>query len=207
MSLQVQTVHYSFGDYMTKRRWTSIWAQYKTISELAPDSTLEIGPGLGLLKLIGNLYGIDITTFDLDSDLKPDFVGNVTNLPFNENKFDLVCAFQVLEHLKYEDAQLALREMKRVSGRNILISLPNAQLVWRYCIYLPKFGERKSMFARPFWKPVEHKFDGEHYWELNKRGYEVERFLSDISKEFRILKNWRSWDNPYHHFFLLEKLG
>ena len=161
--IQVNKDHYSFGTYMTRRRWASIWTQLREISRLSPDRILEVGPGKGLLKEIGALEGLNISTVDLDPDLKPDHVGTLQSLPFENDSYDLVCAFQVLEHIEYADVPSALRELKRVSAKNVLISLPNAQVVWRYRIYFPKIGERDLMFPRPFWKAVDHKFDGEHY--------------------------------------------
>jgi hypothetical protein len=202
--IQVNKDHYSFGSYMTMRRWASIWTQLHEISKLSPDKVLEVGPGKGVLKAIGAFEGLNISTVDLDPDLKPDHIGTLQSLPFESGSYDLVCAFQVLEHIEYVDVPSALRKLKRVSAKNVLISLPNAQIVWRYRIYLPTIGERDFMFRRPFWKAVDHKFDGEHYWELNKKGYEVDKIVADFAKEFKILKHWRLWDNPYHHFFLLE---
>ena len=202
--IQVDKDHYNFADYMTKRRWASFWTQLNEISRLSPDKVLEVGPGKGLLKEIGALERFNISTVDHDSDLKPDHVGSIQSLPFENGSFDLVCAFQVLEHIEYADVPNALRELKRVATKHVLISLPNAQVVWRYRIYLPTLGERDFMFRRPFWKAVEHKFDGEHYWELNKKGYEVDNVLAGLSREFAIVKHWRCWDNPYHHFILLR---
>lgn len=205
-AVQVEKTHYLFSKYMTKGRWSSIWHQLSIISKLDPDSILEVGPGLGVLKAVGALYGFTVTTVDIDPGLEPDYVGGVTNLPFKDEAFDLICAFQVLEHLPYSELNKALRDLKRVTSKYVLISLPNADVVWRYKVYVPKLGEYDFMISRPFRKPAEHMFDGEHYWELNKKGYDLNRVLSDFSREFIVKDNWQLWDNPYHHFFLLEKL-
>lgn len=202
--IQVGKTHYNFSDYMIKRRWISIWSQLSEISKLKPKNVLEIGPGLGILKAVGKLHDLNITTLDMDPELSPDTVGDVLNIPFDDGSFEVVCAFQVLEHLPYETFIPALRELKRITSDSIIISLSNAKEVWRFHIYVPKLGDYEFMFPRPFWKPPLHKFDGEHYWEINKKNYELNQVVSDISSELEIVKHWRLWENPYHHFFLLK---
>ncbi|MBN8868789.1 MAG: methyltransferase domain-containing protein [Solirubrobacterales bacterium] len=50
-------------------------------------------------------------------------VGNLLELPFEESSFDLVLCLEVLEHLPEPGAGLA--ELARVSGRDIVISVPH----------------------------------------------------------------------------------
>lgn len=202
--IQVTTEHYRFRDYMIKRRWLSIWTQLSELSDLSTNSILEIGPGLGVLQHVARLHRINIDSCDIDPELNPDHIGSITELPLDDDSYDVVCAFQVLEHIEYESVAAGLREMARVSRKYVFLSVPNAQVVWRFHLYFPKYGERRFMFARPFWSPKAHRFNGEHYWELNKLKYSVERFISDIPSCLTIKKHWRDWDNPYHHFFLLQ---
>jgi ubiquinone/menaquinone biosynthesis C-methylase UbiE len=49
--------------------------------------------------------------------------GTIYKLPYPDNKFDLVICTEVLEHL--ENPELALMELKRVSNKYVLISVPN----------------------------------------------------------------------------------
>jgi hypothetical protein len=48
-------------------------------------------------------------------------------LPFASGSFDMVCAFEVLEHLTDEQRQTVTSEMRRVARRWILISVPDNQ--------------------------------------------------------------------------------
>ena len=201
---QVDRSHYEFGSYMSKGRWNSVWHQLEETMSLNPRSVLEVGPGPGTFKSIGKSFGLDIKTFDLDPDLEPDFVGSATSMPLSDDQFDIVCAFQVLEHLPYEDALLAFAEMARVSNSHIILSLPDAKPVWRYRIFVPKFGNIDRLIARPFWKPVEHKFDGQHYWEVNKLGYDLDKIQRDFSAYGKLIKSYRVAENPYHRFFVFQ---
>jgi SAM-dependent methyltransferase len=58
--------------------------------------------------------------------------GSITALPFKNNTFDLVCAFDVIEHV--EDDQLAVNELKRVTKNNalVLITVPAFMSLWSH---------------------------------------------------------------------------
>jgi SAM-dependent methyltransferase len=55
---------------------------------------------------------------------------SMTALPFDDASFDLVCAFDVIEHI--EDDQLAIREAARVlkQGGAYLFTVPAYQFLW-----------------------------------------------------------------------------
>src|SRR3546814_1897093 len=87
----------------------------------------------------------------------------------------------MLEHVPYDVSLAAFAEMSRVANRAVIISLPNAWKHWRLTFVLPKIGERHVLIPKPFLKRPKHQFDGEHYWELNKAGYEFDRVVRDLS--------------------------
>lgn len=202
---QVDKSHYDFQRYMSKRRWSSVWHQVDEVLTLQPKKVLEIGPGPGVFKAIGSLAGLHVETMDIDPDLKSDHVGSVFDIPFEDGAFDVVCAFQMLEHLPYEDSLKAFSQMARVANKNIVISLPDAKVLWPYSIHLPKLGEFKWHVSRPFYKLKSHDFDGEHYWEINKAGYPLSRLLNDLGNFAILLKTFRVHENPYHRFLVYAR--
>jgi hypothetical protein len=112
---------------------------------------------------------------------------------------------KMLEHLPYEAALQAFGEMVRVRRSHVIISLPDARPVWRYQIHIPKLGPCDFFIPRPLFKAAAHEFDGEHYWELNKRGYALSRVIADFSKHMRLVNTYRVFENPYHRFFVFER--
>jgi ubiquinone/menaquinone biosynthesis C-methylase UbiE len=172
------------------------------VIRLKPANVLEIGPGPGAFKQMPTLFGLRVETLDLDPDLKPDHVGSATALPFADASYDVVCAFQMLEHLPYQAALQAFSEMVRVSRRHVVISLPDARPVWPYWIHIPKFGNLALLFPRPIMKQPEHVFDGEHHWEINKKGYGLGRVIKDFGRLCQLTKTYRVFENPYHRFFV-----
>lgn len=55
---------------------------------------------------------------------------SLTDLPFEDNTFDMVCAFDVIEHI--EDDQLAMSEIYRVlkPGGQSILTVPAYQFLW-----------------------------------------------------------------------------
>ncbi len=201
---QVDKTHYEFARYMSKNRWASVWYQVDEVLRCNPSNVLEIGPGPGIFKQTASLFGIRVETLDLDPDLKPDHVGSATALPFEDSSYDVVCAFQMLEHLPYETAMQAFAEMVRVSRRHVVISLPDARPVWPYRIHIPKLGAWYLLFPRPILKQSKHIFDGEHFWEINKKGYGLTRIINELDRMCPLVKTYRIFENPYHRFFVFK---
>ena len=204
---QVDTSHYEFSAYMTKARWCSVWHQIDEIQKIKPKNILEIGPGSGILKTLLEPMGLRVETLDIDLALNPSYVGSVTEMPFQDSSYDVVCAFQMLEHLPYEDSIKAFKEMVRVSRKNVLISLPDFKMTLQYKFYLPRLGNYEFLVPHPRYKPQDHQFDGEHYWEINKRGYSLQRVTADLSQHAKLMKTYQVFENPYHRFFIFKKFG
>lgn len=103
-----------------------------------PLRILNIGVATGattaMLEKFGRVisleYDEDCCIFLCD-ELKMSVInGSILNLPFGEEEFDLVCAFDVIEHVN--DDALAVQEMKRVckTGKNIFITVPALMILW-----------------------------------------------------------------------------
>lgn len=99
---------------------------------------LDVGCGTGLnlqrLKQYGDAQGVDMSTEALEF-CRQRGVNNVIlheadELPFEDESFDLVTAFDVIEHI--DDDSAALREFKRVirPGGTLLVYTP--ALPWMY---------------------------------------------------------------------------
>ncbi len=202
---QVDSSHYRARSYDIKGRFASYWHQCDEILKLEPRSVLEVGKGTGFVCAYLSLKGLNITTVDIDPELAPDIVGSVLEIPCADESCDVVACCQVLEHLPYDKFRPALGELARVSRRYVVLSLPDYGRAWPFCVYIPKYGAVKWLWQVPLIRPPEHKFDGEHHWEIGKRGYPLARILADIkSVKLKMLKTYRVFEFPYHRFFVLE---
>jgi hypothetical protein len=74
-------------------------------------------------------------------------------------------------------------------------------------VQVPKIGEFKKLIPLPTLKKPSHHFNGQHYWEIGKAEYPLNRIIDDINNAgFKISKTYRIFENPYHRFFILEKI-
>ena len=93
-------------------------------------NVLEVGAGDG--RLIGNISNeldIDCNSVDINSELSKyvatkfpkvkTSVGEIIKLPFPDNSFDLVFTYQVLQHISPEDIEQAVKELVRVSKKEV----------------------------------------------------------------------------------------
>lgn len=201
---QVDKSHYG-AKYRSKDRWLSYFYQLKLVRELSPLSLLEIGPGEGVVTDVLRKDGVAVTTIDIAPDLNPDVVGSVIQLPFKDKEFDLALACEILEHIKFEDVPQALRELVRVSRAHVVISLPHpGQVLFSGVFKLPFMSWRGVRLQVPFfWKT--HRFNGEHYWELGKKGFSESDFLLATQQAGLTLKcSIKYADDPVHRFFVFS---
>lgn len=175
--------------------------------KFSPNNVLEIGPGPGVVKATAKVLGVNIETLDIDPDLNPDYICSVFDMPFKDGEYDVVCAFQMLEHLPFEKSLDAFSEMCRVAKKAVIISLPNCSGRWSFSATIPKIGIIKLSIPKPRLKAPTHTFDGEHFWEINKLGYSLNTVISGFLKgnKITLIKEYRVWENPYHHFFIFTK--
>jgi ubiquinone/menaquinone biosynthesis C-methylase UbiE len=134
-------VWYGHGEHWTDAR--------QIVTELKPGSVLDVGTGRGhflwWLKehtKVSQIVGVDFASpVELaDGHVVPGCEGwdvifkdpwrtvgfrraRVEDLPFPEGGFDLVTAFDVLEHLLPDDVTVSLNEMRRVAARWLLFSI------------------------------------------------------------------------------------
>jgi SAM-dependent methyltransferase len=204
---QVGSKLYGSPRYLDASRWFSYALQYAGVLECAPASCLEVGIGNGIITHALRFAGVAVTTCDIDESLRPDYVGSVTNLSFNDDSFDCILCAEVLEHIPFTDVPRALSELWRVTRRYCVISVPYPAATFSISFKIPFFRQRFFMARIPlFWRhPL---WNGEHYWEMGMRGFSRASFMRYITAaRFSVIRIPASDNNPYHAFFILEKIS
>ena len=85
-------------------------------------------------------------------------LGDIRCLPFADNAFDCVTAFEILEHLVYPDVLKAVSELKRVARRVVIISVPYEEYPIKSVNHLQNFSEEK--LHRVFEAPLSFTYFG-----------------------------------------------
>lgn len=200
---QVPKEWYRFEHYGGVSRFVSYAHQIGTILATNPQSVLEVGVGDHVVgSYIKRQTAIAHTGVDIAEDLKPDVIADIRKLPFPNKSFDTVCAFEVLEHLPFDDFDVTLGELTRVAKRYLLVSLPHFGPPAKFLLKLPFIPEIRFALKIPY--PIAHAFNGEHYWEIGKRGYPPSRIRSLISRYASIEREFVPFENQYHHFFVVK---
>jgi ubiquinone/menaquinone biosynthesis C-methylase UbiE len=205
---QVDRAHYDFDKYLDLKRFSSYWYQLSEILKLKPESIIEIGPGdYVFANYIKQNTDIKYTSVDFAEDLSPDVVADIRKLPFADDSVDLVCAFEVLEHLPFDELESTMRELLRVSAKNVLISMPHWGRSFAFTIQIPFIGIRKLNFKLPYKLfAIEHVWNGEHYFEIGKKGYPENLVREKIKNAGgKLIKDFVPTENTYHHFFIIQK--
>jgi len=202
--IQVHKNGYHFSAYSGVSRFASYARQIQEILALRPERVLEVGIGEKVVgQYLGTNTAVEYTSADFAEDLSPDVVADVRKLPFGAEQFDVVCAFEVLEHVPFEDFHTALGELARVSKKHVLISLPHFGPSIKFLLKLPFVPELRFASKIPFQRA--HEFNGQHHWEIGKRGFSLSRIRTILQKYFTIRKEFVPFENQYHHFFVLQK--
>jgi glycosyltransferase involved in cell wall biosynthesis len=203
---QVSKEHYRLEKYVTHERWQSYFNQVREVLRYNPKTVLIIGPGDGIVVNILKGYGLEVETVDIESENNPNYLASVEDLASGQmpdKEYDAIVCCQVLEHLPYDKFLKCLESIKAYSKGVVIVSLPEKSLRVSLSLKLPRFVPVFSNVVIPFlWK--KHRFDGEHYWELNSAGFSVKKVAADMSKVFSLRKFYRLKTNPYHFFFILE---
>ena len=108
-------------------------------------SILDVGCGNGhfVNSMVGvdsidRVCGVDRSRSALSYVKSEKYEASADNLPFEDNEFDLVCSFEVLEHLPITIYEKAIREITRVAKKHILISVPYKENTRAALISCPK---------------------------------------------------------------------
>jgi hypothetical protein len=208
--MQVGSRHY-FNQYDDLQRFISYFYQIHHARELKPGSILEAGVGNKTVANYLKAQGYAVTTCDFDLALKPSSVGDVRHLPFEEASFDLVLACEILEHLPWEDVSTALSEIRRVTRKYAILSLPCAykssfELLLGFPFLYRFFGKTHLHFAfrLPFFSRAKC-FDGQHYWEIGRKGFPKKKIRDALVRNFKIIQEVDPVLNLRQIFFVLEK--
>jgi ubiquinone/menaquinone biosynthesis C-methylase UbiE len=201
--------HYEEG-FDTLQRFISYFYQIDLTKRLNPETVVEIGVGNKTVVNYLREHGFDVTTCDISKDLQPDCVADIRGLPFPDSSFDVALAFQILEHLPWNDVELAMKELHRISKKNVIVSIPYRQTCFELVFRLPSIGRVAKRLFIDFFVGMPSFFRrvdpaGEHRWEMGLKEYPRRKVRKVFERKFTIIGEIRPVLNSYHHFFILEK--
>ncbi len=208
------------GKFLSKEHSESYLCQMQTIRSLHDiQNILEVGPGEGFCARNLRELGYQYDTLDFEdaheTTIKADFRSlDPSTIP---QRYDLTCAFQVLEHFPYDEFTKHLGSLSELSNKYVFISLPYSCRGFSISLNLHS-GQRMGQTRRfDFYirtnlpnRKVRPEFKEEfpwavHYWEIGRKGFGLNKVLGDIeSCGLKIERRFHS-PNPFHYFILCRK--
>lgn len=129
---------------------------------LNPKTCLDVGSGTGefvssLRKLGIDAKGIDISKVAIeiaDPKIKPYLKeGDITNIPYPDNSFDLVLTFDVMEHVERSKIKKSAEETVRVSNKFIYHKIYTRENAWVTLFHKEDFSH-VSVFSKRYWQNI-----------------------------------------------------
>ena len=196
---------YSGLAYDSLGRFNSYWHQIEEVTRDRPARLLEIGKGNGFVNRYLAENEFDAVSVDVKYSLRPAIVADVRYLPFQDDAFDAVLCAMVLEHMVWEDAMVALRELARVTRGRLVLSVPDRRPALRLHVGFSGLGYFDTFIGLPL--PAPDRIRGvDHEWELGTSGYPVRRLTRAIRElGLKLERTWRVLRDPTCRFFVATK--
>ncbi len=99
------------GKFLHNIHKQSYLLQMTTIHSLKGKSVLEIGPGEHYACRNLKTMGYEYHTVDMIDSFNPTYLCSLEELDI-DRKYDVVCAFQMLEHVPYDEFLSGLKKME-----------------------------------------------------------------------------------------------
>lgn len=158
--------------------WRLYWRQQQLMDGLVKpdDELLEIGVGTQFTANYLRSKGVTVSTLDIDAEKQPDIVANVAAYDFPRS-YDAILAFEVFEHLPFDDFRASLGRLAGASRRHVFLSLPrNRKVALDLRVKLPKLRARQLQ-----WRVRKGRIDEPyHVWEIDHGDITVE----SLEREF-----------------------
>ena len=187
--------------YVDEARWMSYYHQMRLLLGAGNvRNILEIGPGNNFMQRMLSDYFKEYHTYDIDPKSSPTYLGLENLNKVAKESYDICCAFQVLEHMEFDEALGFIELMSSITKNQMIISLPVAIPTWRIFFSIPRFKGKKIIMDNFLVKSKHMSFDGIHHRELGNKNVSIQDFEKILSK-YGTVESFRNFYNPYHHFF------
>jgi ubiquinone/menaquinone biosynthesis C-methylase UbiE len=191
--------------YMTLPWILSSWTQAKQVSRCGGKKVMEIGIGPGQTMFFLKQWGHRVIGVDLDPTLRPAIVSDLLHLPFADGVVDTVLAAEVLEHMPFDLFVPALRSLRRVTNKNVVITLPYRMVGVSLGINVPLLEPFFAAIGVPY--RVANVYDGMHHWEMGRKGFSrctIRRKIDEAG--FSIVREFRIPLNLFSYGFVLQRV-
>lgn len=199
---------YFRSSYFEKKQILSQINQFELIKKYSGRKVLEIGPGNGLTSFLIKGSGFDLKTFDINQNLNPDVVGDITRIDeyFSDSEFDTILCCEVLEHIPFESFEGTIKKILNLITQTAIISLPQCKKNLIDIDLSFRFLHSRSFHFNFFKRYGNNTIADLHFWEVDSSPVNSAKQIETILKKHADLIDARSYySNRYHNFYVIRK--
>jgi methyltransferase family protein len=198
--------------------WLSYFHQVNEILRIAApgDRILEVGPGNYFTTDVLRRLGFQVVTVDMDPAAGADMTADLRDLSLEEESFDVICCFQVLEHIPFADFGKILARLGAASRRYCLLSLPEPGIELGVMLRIPpgwlprrfrRLGDGIPLFMKVSRsRPMDPRPWPQHQWAVGRRNFSRATVEGEIERAgFRIVRKFNAPQAMYFLFYVLER--
>jgi hypothetical protein len=187
-------------DLETYNRWNLYWQQQKLLhnSINQSDKIAEIGVGTKFTYNYLKSKGYNVTSIDIDPDKNPDILLNIVECDPSQLKFDTILAFNIFEHIPFEEFLSTIDKFSSADISNIFFSVPlNKKILFEFKLRIGRYLNKEIVFDKRRNKiTAEH-----HHWELDYKEYTKHKLVAELSQRNYDLENSFTFSNQAYFYF------
>lgn len=184
----------------SKKHWELYWYQQKIMQNRISkeESILEIGVGSGFTSNYLKSKGYKVKSVDIDPNKRPDFIENIVDVDQDFFSFDVILAFNIFEHIPYNDLLKVFDQLKKSQISKMFISLPIfKKLIFEAYLYFILFPPKDITI----FKKKKKINSSHHHWELEYNDYTLKKLKNDLNfRNFFLIDSQKYYNQHYLYF-------
>lgn len=206
--------HYFNREYMRSERLLSYIDQLAVLSKFSipSDTILEVGKGNGYFShFVQTYFNQTVKTVDIVPELKPDFCVDISSSEFTlPMTFDIGVCFEVMEHIKWDQLNIVVENLRKYVRKYLIISVPDANFFFQFKLnrLFLKYIPLNLTFSIPRFIRNKKPVVDSHFWEIginhSQRKITSKFLIDEVFGGENVLSHHRGRHFPGHHFFVLK---
>ena len=162
----------------------------------------EVGVGSKFTYNYLKSKGYKVESIDIDANKKPDKIINIVDCDISELKYDVILAFNIFEHIPYNEFILVINKLHNAGVKKIFLGLPyNKKIVFELYLHIGRFlNIHKAVLFK------KNKITAKnHQWEIDYQEYSFDKITEDLVECGYQLKNHFNYKtNSFFHLVIKD---
>jgi len=184
----------------SQNHWQMYWYQLELIQNniTTKDHIVEIGVGTRLIYNYLKNRNFQISSIDIDPVKRPDYVENIVNIDVLPEDCNTILAFNIFEHIPYEDFRMLINKFNSWNVNKVFIGLPyNRKILFSIHLQVGRFLNKIFHISIRKRKILTQN----HHWELDFKHYTKKRIITDFNNADYLCDSFFKYRNNAYFYF------